>query len=76
MAGRGLEELVDAMADVADGELVLLGDGVIVDALLRRAAAAGVGDRIHALPPVPSGEVVAYAASADVGRQPDRRRRA
>ncbi len=70
MAGRGLDELVDAMTGVERGTLVLLGDGVIADALLRRAASAGIGYRVLALPPVPPAEVVAHAASASVGVSP------
>ncbi len=70
MAGRGLEQLVDAMALVKRGQLVLLGEGVLADALLARAAGVGVSHRVHLLAPVPSAEVVEYAASATVGVSP------
>jgi glycosyltransferase involved in cell wall biosynthesis len=67
MAGRGLEELVDATARVPDAHLVLLGDGVLADSLRRRALDHGIESRVHLLPPVPPDRVVAVAASADVG---------
>jgi glycosyltransferase involved in cell wall biosynthesis len=68
MAGRGLEQLVDAMALVPHAQLVLLGDGVLRDDLLARAGRSGA--RVVALPPVPPDEVVGHAASADVGVSP------
>ena len=70
MAGRGLEQLVDAMAHVERAALVLLGDGVLADPLRQRAARAGVAGRVHVVPPVPSGDLVDVAASADVGVSP------
>ena len=70
MGGRGLEELVDAMAAIDAAQLVLLGDGVLGPSLKQRAEGIGVGDRVHLLSPVPSHEVVAYAASAQVGVSP------
>ena len=70
MAGRGLEQLVDAMALLESAHLVMLGDGFIGEALLRQAAAAGAGHRVHALPPVTPAEVVAYATSATLGVSP------
>ena len=70
MGGRGLEQLVDAMAVVDGPQLVLLGDGQLAEPLRARAMALGIGDRVHLLPPVPPDEVVAHAASADVGVSP------
>src|SRR5687768_11729801 len=70
MAGRGLEQLVDAMALLEWGHLVMLGDGFIGGALLRQAAAAGNAHRVHVLPPVAPAQVVAYAASATLGVSP------
>jgi glycosyltransferase involved in cell wall biosynthesis len=74
MAGRGLEQLVDAMALLADehpnAQLVMLGDGVLSDPLRARARAAGIGHRVHLIPPVPPAEVIDFAASADVGVSP------
>lgn len=70
MGGRGLEELVTAMVEVPEGQLVLVGDGVLGEPLRRRAHDLGIGDRVHLLDPVPPGDVVSVAASADVGVSP------
>jgi glycosyltransferase involved in cell wall biosynthesis len=70
MAGRGLEQLVDAIGMTRSAELVLLGDGPLASNLLRRAAASGAADRVHLLAPVAPEEVTAYAASADIGVSP------
>lgn len=70
MAGRGLETLVDAIALLDRPQLVLLGDGLMAGPLTARAAARGIGHRVHLLPPVPPDEVVAVARSADVGVSP------
>lgn len=67
--GRGLEETVDAMALLPeDTHLVLLGYGEprYVDALLARARAAGVGERVHLAGSVPSPDVPRTLADADV----------
>lgn len=68
MAGRGLEQLVEAMGRVPDAQLVLLGAGVLEGSLRERAA--GAGARLVVLPPVPPDEVEAHAASAAVGVSP------
>jgi glycosyltransferase involved in cell wall biosynthesis len=70
MAGRGLEELVDAVASVPDLQLVLLGDGVLEQPIRRRAVVRGLGDRVHVVPPVPPAEVLAVTASATFGVSP------
>ena len=70
MAGRGIEFLVRAMPAVPDAHLVLLGSGQQAGELADEARAIGVGDRVHLLAPVPSEEVVGYAASASIGVSP------
>jgi glycosyltransferase involved in cell wall biosynthesis len=70
MAGRGLEQLVDAVGMARSAELVLLGDGPLASDLLRRAAASGAAGRVHLLAPVAPEDVTAYAASADIGVSP------
>ncbi len=67
--GRGLEETVDALTELDDDtHLVMLGygDAGYVEGLLARAAAAGVGDRVHLVGPVPGPEVPRTLADADV----------
>lgn len=68
--GRGVEQLVDAMALVEGAHLVLLGQGSIAHDLRRRADDRGVGDRVHVMAPVPEAQVVDYATSAQVGVSP------
>jgi glycosyltransferase involved in cell wall biosynthesis len=68
MAGRGLEQLVEAMAVVPDAQLVFLGEGALEGEL--RAIAARASTRLVVLPPVPPDAVEAYAASAAVGVSP------
>jgi glycosyltransferase involved in cell wall biosynthesis len=70
MAGRGLEELVDAIAALRHVDLVFLGEGVLAGPLRRRAHAAGSARRVHLLSAVPPDQVVSVAASADVGVSP------
>ena len=68
MAGRGLDQLTDAIALVSEAQLVMLGDGAEAGRLLERAAASGASVLI--LPPVPPELVEAYASSATVGVSP------
>jgi glycosyltransferase involved in cell wall biosynthesis len=70
MAGRGLEQLVDALGFARSAELVLLGQGPLAAELAHRAAGLGAGDRLHLLPPVPPDRVISYAASAEIGVSP------
>ncbi|HET7646596.1 MAG TPA: glycosyltransferase, partial [Candidatus Limnocylindria bacterium] len=70
LPGRGLEQLISAMADVPEAHLVFLGEGGLRLALEERAATLGISDRVHILDPVPPADVVAYAASATVGVAP------
>jgi glycosyltransferase involved in cell wall biosynthesis len=70
MADRGIEQLVRAMPDVPSAHLVLLGNGSLEPALRTLAAELGISHRVHLLAPVPSGDVVAYAASATLGVSP------
>lgn len=68
MPHRGLEELIAAVAELPEAHLVCLGAGggstEAIDAEIRRM---NLGGRAHLVPPVPSEEVVPYAASATIG---------
>ncbi|MGI8998785.1 MAG: glycosyltransferase family 4 protein [Candidatus Limnocylindria bacterium] len=68
MPHRGLEELVVAMADLPDAHLVCLGarggSTSLIGGMIRQR---GLTARAHLIPPVPSEEVVPYAASATIG---------
>ena len=70
MGGRGLEQLVDALGVARTAQLVLLGAGPLGSELANRASRFGGGDRLHLLEPVGPDEVIAYAASADIGVSP------
>jgi glycosyltransferase involved in cell wall biosynthesis len=65
-AGRGLERLVDAMRDVPDAALVVIGDGPTKPALQRQAAGV-LGDCAHFLPHTPPDDLLRLTASADLG---------
>jgi len=64
--GRGIPELIDAMAEVPGAHLVLLGYGRLEGELRARAAGAGLAGRVSVLPAVPPGELLDWVASADV----------
>lgn len=68
--GRGVDELIAAMARVPAAHLVLLGAAEQEDAVRRVARRVGVADRVHALPRVPQDAVTAFAASATIGVSP------
>jgi glycosyltransferase involved in cell wall biosynthesis len=71
MAERGLESLVAAMPAVdGNAHLVLLGEGELAPRLREQAEGLGIAGRVHVLAPVPVAQVVAYAASADLGISP------
>lgn len=64
--GRGASLYLRAMRDVPDAQLLFLGQGDTAP-LAKEASVLGVASRVHFLPAVPSAEVVATAAQADVG---------
>ena len=66
---RGIDAAIRAIALRDATDLVLMGAAApgFVDELRAVAHAEGVADRLHVLPPVPSDEVVAWAAAADAG---------
>ena len=70
MSGRGVEQLIRAMADVPAAHLVLLGGADQAARVDLRAKEAGVSERVHALDRVPAEEIQAYAASASIGVSP------
>jgi alpha-maltose-1-phosphate synthase len=70
MAGRGIEQLCAAMADVPGAVLVVAGFGVDFERYREAAAALPHADRIHFLAGVPPDEILAWTASADVSAMP------
>jgi glycosyltransferase involved in cell wall biosynthesis len=69
MPGRGLEQTIDALALTADVRLRAIGPGPSSyrAVLQARADAAGVGDRLELLPPVPPDALVGALADAAAG---------
>lgn len=67
--GRGLLDLIRAVADVPDVHVVLLGSSVrgFDDDLIALAISLNVTGRVHVLPPVDSRSLLAMSAQADVG---------
>lgn len=68
--GRGVEQLVAAMAHVPEAHLALLGAAGQGGMVRKEARRRGVAPRVHVLPRVSPEEVVAYAASATIGVSP------
>lgn len=67
--GRGLFNLIEAASRIDGAVFVLLGLGVLADALRERVAARGLAGRVHVLPPVPADELHEWTCSADIGVQ-------
>jgi glycosyltransferase involved in cell wall biosynthesis len=67
---RGIEQLIEAIPDVPDATLVLLGYGSLQAELERIAADPGTGGRVRIVPAVPPTELLAWIASADVVAMP------
>jgi glycosyltransferase involved in cell wall biosynthesis len=67
---RGIEQLFDAIESVPNAELVLMGYGVLEDALRTRIAASDGTSRVHLLPAVPPEELHDWVAAADVVAMP------
>ncbi|MBR9978625.1 MAG: glycosyltransferase family 4 protein, partial [Bacteroidetes bacterium] len=65
--GRGAFILVDILMELPDCHLVFLGDGALRGDIEAAARIAGVSERVCVLPSVPSGELPAWTASADLG---------
>ena len=71
-AHRGIEQLIEAIPDVPDAVLVLLGYGPMQGALEGLAAdtASPAAGRLHVVPGVPPAELLDWVASADVVAMP------
>ncbi len=63
---RGIEQGLDAILQVPDSALVLLGYGELLGAIRAAAAAPPHLGRVFTLPAVPPGDLLAWTAAADV----------
>jgi glycosyltransferase involved in cell wall biosynthesis len=66
ISDRGIEQAMDAILQVPDAVLVLLGFGEWEARYRERAAAPGYDGRVAFLPAVPPGDLLGWTASADV----------
>lgn len=69
-AHRGIEELIAAIAGLPEADLVLMGYGVLSEALPGMIASSPAADRIHVLPAVPPQELHDWVAAADIVAMP------
>ena len=67
---RGIEQLIEAIVDVPDATLVLMGYGVLEAELRARAADPATGGRVRVMAAVPPSELHAWVAAADVAAMP------
>jgi glycosyltransferase involved in cell wall biosynthesis len=66
MTERGIEQAMDAILDVPDAALVLMGYGGSRDEYTARAAEASYAGQVRLLDPVPPDELLPWTASADI----------
>jgi glycosyltransferase involved in cell wall biosynthesis len=64
---RGIEQLMEAILEVPDAVLVLMGYGVLEADLRVRAAEPRYAGRVHLVPPVEPQELHPWIACADIG---------
>jgi glycosyltransferase involved in cell wall biosynthesis len=64
---RGIEQVIDAMTDVEDATLIIIGYGSHRPRLERMVRSREWTDRVRFFGPVPNDQIVSYAASGDVG---------
>lgn len=67
---RGLKNLIEAMADIPDAVLVILGEGPLREELEEMAVELCFADRVYFSDFVPHEEVPAFITSADIGVVP------
>ncbi|MDZ4169828.1 MAG: glycosyltransferase [Coriobacteriia bacterium] len=67
---RGLPELVQAMVELPDCALALVGWGALADTLSARVTELDLSDRVHLVGAVPYATMMRYTASADAGLIP------
>jgi len=68
--GRGLEDLVRAVADIPRAYCVFVGGGSLYTALINLTGALRLESRVRFIDTVPLAELPWYTASADIGVQP------
>lgn len=64
---RGLQEMVDAMRELPECRLAIVGYGSLLDTLKAEVAEKGLGDAVRFFDPVPFATLMRYTAAADIG---------
>jgi glycosyltransferase involved in cell wall biosynthesis len=67
---RGIEQLIEAIDDVPDATLVLMGYGVLEPSLRARAADSSLKGKVRVMAAVPPAELHDWVAAADVVAMP------
>lgn len=70
---HGLELLLEAMKQLPDALLLVVGDGRARPALVQRAASLGLGERVIVTGRVPHAEMPEYLSAMDIAVVPDER---
>lgn len=63
---KGHELIVEALSELQDYNLIIVGSGPEEESIKRRASILGVDDRVRIVPELPQNEIVRYYQSADV----------
>ena len=67
LEGRGFTPLLEAMKNIENCDLVVLGSGVFQSKYEKLAEEFGIKNRIHFLGNIDQGELINYTAGADIG---------
>jgi rhamnosyl/mannosyltransferase len=63
---KGFEYAIEAMREVADAQLLIVGSGPLAEALRARARACGVAERVHLLGEIHNQALTPYYYAADI----------
>ena len=64
---RGLPEMIEAMRDLTDCRLAIVGSGSLLPALKEHVSTAGLEGAVRFFEPVPFDELMRFTAASDVG---------
>jgi glycosyltransferase involved in cell wall biosynthesis len=69
---RGAEELIEAMKQVENVSLLIVGSGDVIDDLKEKSAGLNLSGRVRFIPKVPWHEMMRYTKAADAGLSLDK----
>jgi hypothetical protein len=64
---RGAEEAVEAMKNIDDALLVIIGGGEVLESLKQQVELNSIGHKVRFLPKMPYSEMMQYTRNADLG---------